>query len=246
MFYYLKSTPLPIFINVLDHSTEQAMRTGVIGDHVYDFDLERVNLDQYKAVVFMNVYKLTDSQRKFILQKVAGKGRTLVWNYLSGYTNGERLDLDFVKALTGMRLERINLPQAPSVEFLQPAYSYGFKESVDPLVVINDNTVEPLATLQPSSKPIIARKQLKAYTSVFCALPLNGTEGFREIFRKAGCHIYNEQNDFTYAHSGLILLHTKEGGERTIKLKNGKLVTLHLEKGVTILLDGLTGEVVLK
>jgi hypothetical protein len=83
--------------------------------------LDRLNLDQYKAVVFMNVYKLTDTQRKFIMEKVAKKGRTIVWNYLTGYTNGDRLDLNFVKSLTGMNLERIHGSQIPTVKFLKPA-----------------------------------------------------------------------------------------------------------------------------
>lgn len=246
-FYYLKSAPLPIFMNVLDHSTEQAMRAGVVGDHVYDFDLDLVKADQYKAVVFMNVYKLTDDQRAFIQEKIAKNGRTIIWNYLTGFTNGQQLDLDFVESLSGMQLERIEPLDAPTVKFLQPGYQYKFNQAVDPLVVIKDAAAQPLARLETTGQPlVIARKEMKEFTSVFCALPLNGSDGFREILREAGCHVYNEQNDFTYAHSGLIMLHTKEGGTRTIKLKNGKTVSLPLESGTTLLLDARTGEVVLK
>jgi hypothetical protein len=194
----------------------------------------------------MNVYKLTDAQRTFILNKVAKDGRTLVWNYLTGYTNGERLDLSFVKSLTGLNLERIDGSQAPGVAFLKPAYNYKFSGPVEPLVVVNDKTAEPLAELQTSKQVISARKKMSGFTSVFCGLPLNGTEGFRAIFRQAGCHIYNERNDFTYANSGLLLLHTKDGGLRTIRLKSGKSVTLSLERGSTLLLDVQTGDLVLK
>jgi hypothetical protein len=38
VFYYLKSAPLPITVNVLDQSIEQALRSGTVGDQVYDFD----------------------------------------------------------------------------------------------------------------------------------------------------------------------------------------------------------------
>ncbi|GAB3953598.1 hypothetical protein GCM10028805_37620 [Spirosoma harenae] len=246
VFYYLKSAPLPITVNVLDHSIEQAMRSGAVGDHVYDFDLSRVNLAQYKAVVFMNVYKLTDAQRTYIQNNVAKGGRTIVWNYLTGYTNGERLDLAFVKSLTGMNLERIDGKQTPAVTFLKPAYDYKFSGPVEPLITINDKSAEPLAELQTSRQVIMARKKTKDFTSIFCGVPLNGTDGFREIFRKAGCHIYNERNDFTYANSGLLLLHTKDGGMRTLRLKSGKSVTIPLERGSTLLLDAQTGDIVLK
>ncbi|GAB4025922.1 hypothetical protein [Spirosoma gilvum] len=246
VFYYLKSAPLPITVNVLDHSIEQAMRSGTVGDHVYDFDLERVNLSQYKAIVFMNVYKLTDDQRKYIREKVARQERTIIWNYLTGYTNGQRLDLAFVKSLTGMSLERIDGSQKPTVSFLKPVYTYNFSGPVDPLVVVTDKTAEPLAELQGGKQTIIARKKESGFTSVFCGLPLNGTGGFREIFRQAGCHIYNERDDFTYANSGLLLLHTKDGGTRTLRLKNGKFVTVPLTQGSTLLLDAQTGETILK
>lgn len=246
VFYYLKSALLPISLNVLDHSAEQALRCGVVGDHVYDFDLDRVNLPQYKAVVFMNAYKLSDAQRKFVSEKVARGGRTLVFNYLTGFANGERLDLRFVQGLTGMKLERVSSPAAPKVRFLNPGYEYGFNGAITPLAVPTDPVAEPLARLADTDRPVIVRKKLKDFTSVYCALPLNGTEGFRAIFRAAGCHVYNEANDFTYAHSGLLLLHTKDGGSRTLRLRNGQAVTLNLTRGSTLLLDGQTGAVVLE
>lgn len=246
VFYYLKSMPLPITVNVLDHSIEQAMRSGTVGDHIYDFDLPLVNLNQYKAVVFMNVYKLTDEQRAFIQANVAKNGRTIVWNYLSGYTNGKTLNKDFVQSLAQINLERVNLNQAPVVKFLKPNYEYKFSGEVAPLFVANDNDSEALAKLQATQQTIVARKKLPDYTSVFCGLPLNGTDGFREIFRQAGCHIYHERNDFTYANSGLLMLHTKDGGTRTISLKNGKSITIDLKQGSTLVMDAQSGEVVLK
>lgn len=170
----------------------------------------------------------------------------MVWNYLTGFTNGQQLDLNFVKSLTGMIIERFNYNQPPVVKFIKPAYEYKFSGTVAPLVVINDKEAQTLAELQTTQQAIVARKKGADFTSVFCSLPLNGTDGFREIFREAGCHIYNEQNDFTYANSGLILLHTKDGGKRTIRLKNGKSVNFLPKIGTTLLIDAQSGEIVLK
>jgi hypothetical protein len=245
VFYYLKSAWLPISMNVLDHSIEEALRSGVVGDHVYDFDLERVNLNSYKAVVFMNVYKLSTAQRKFIREKVAANGRTLVWNYLTGYTDGKGLSLDFVRELSGFDLRKTTSDQSPQVRFEYPSYTYKFQAPINPMVSIEGSDFQALAMLSGTQQPVIARKEMKGYTSVMCALPLNGTEGFRRVFREAGCHVYNDQNDFTYAHSGLLLLHSKEGGERTIRLRNGQAVRLHLKPFSTLLLDAQTGAILL-
>ncbi len=246
VFYYLKSAPLPITVNVLDHSIEQALRSGTVGDHIYDFDLGLVNLNQYKAIVFMNDYKLSNTQRDFIQKKVAKEGRTIVWNYLTGYSNGEKLDVNFVKSLTGINIERLTLEKAPEVRFLKSNDEYKFSGSIMPLFVVNDKEAEALAELKETHQTLIARKQLKDFVSVFCAVPLNGTNSFREIFRKAGCHIYNEQNDFIYANSGLLMVHTKDGGTRNIIFKSGKKLNLDLKEGTTILFDSVTGVEVLK
>jgi hypothetical protein len=245
-FYYVKPGWTPLSMNVPDLSAEQAMRAGVVGDHVYDFDLPLVKLDQYKAVVFMNVYKLTAEQRKFIRARVATGGRTLVWNYLTGYTDGQKLSLDFVKELTGVGLVRVPPGETPVVQFAQPSYTYKLDAPVEPMVVVQDAQAQPLATRQGSGEVVVAQKSFPNFRSVVCALPLNGSDGFRQILRQAGCHVYNEQNDFTYAHSGLLLLHTASGGERVLRLRSGREVKLTLERGATLLLDAQTGEVVLR
>jgi hypothetical protein len=242
VFYYLKSTTLPITANVIDHSIEQALHSGTVGDHVYDFDLNLVNLDQYKAIVFMNVYKLTDIQRQYIQEKVAKNGRTLVWNYLTGYTNGEILDLKFVESLTKISLQKIDSSVIPIVK-MNNGNEYKFNGPIEPLFIVKEINCEPLAILKENSKIITVRKKMNDFTSVFCGVPMNGTNNFREIFRQAGCHIYNENNDFTYANSGLLMLHAKDTGDREITLKNGKKVKLVLKNSSTILLDSENGKI---
>ena len=246
-FYYLKSGWLPISMNVLDQSAEEALRSGTSGTHIYDFDLERVELAPYRAVVFMNVYALTEPRKKFIRNRVAQNGRTLIWNYLTGYTDGKRLSLKFVQALSGMKLQRTQTPKtAQQVRFLQPDYTYRFDAPVEPAVVITDPDAEPLARLADGNGVVMARRKFATHTSVFCALPLNGTDGFRAVFRQAGCHIYNDSNDFTYANNGLLLLHTAGGGPRTIHLRGGKDIKLAMPPASTYVLDSQTGEVLLK
>lgn len=244
-FYYLKPAWLPITFNVLDHSVEQAFRSGVTGDHIYDFDLNKVHLDQYKAVIFMNNYVLTDAQKKFIKDKVAKKGRTMIFNYLSGITDGLRLDLDLTQKLTGIRVEPLT-PAGPQQVFYQATESrYKFDALVDPAVHVVDSHTKPLAFLEGTKNVIIAEKEFPDYRVIFAALPVNETAVFRDLFRKAGCHVYNEAADFTYCNSGLLLIHTKDGGKREIRLKSGKTVHIELAPKSNTLLDAVTGKILL-
>lgn len=146
-YYYLKPQSTPISSNVIDHSIEEALRSGTVGDHIYDFDLDKVNLDQYKAVIFMNSYVLSSEQRKFIREKVAQNGRTLIYNYLTGVTDGETIGLLLTEKLSGVKLALQNATEPQTLHFTDPESEFTFKGVVEPFAVITDPQTEPLATL---------------------------------------------------------------------------------------------------
>ncbi len=244
-FYYLKPGRIPISSNVLDLSHEQALRSGTVGDHIYDFDLDKVNLDQYKAVVFMNNYVLTDRQKEFIRKKVARNNRTLIFNYLSGFTDGAELNLSFCEKLTGVKIESLKCTEPQRVYYENTEIRYAFNDIVDPAVSIVDPKAKPLAYLDGTKTVITAKREFPGYKVVFAALPINESNVFRDLFRDAGCHVYNESNDFTYCNTGLLMIHVKEGGKREIKLKNGKAIDLDLPDRSTTLMDAVTGKIIL-
>ena len=245
-FYYLKPGYLPITFNVLDHSAEQAARSGVTGDHIYDFDLDKVDLDRYKAVIFMNNYVLTPAQRKFIKEKVAANGRTLIFNYMTGITDGKKIGYELTEKLINIQTTPTVAYAPQKVEYPKEGIRYEFDTPVDPMVIIDDPEAQPIAYLQGTKQAIAAKKEFPGYNVIFAALPINETNIFRSIFKEAGCHVYNEANDFTYANTGLLLIHTKEGGKRQIQLKNGKTLQLDLPPKSNTLLDTESGNIILQ
>ncbi|MBX2892158.1 MAG: hypothetical protein KF734_14620 [Saprospiraceae bacterium] len=246
-FYYLKNQRQPLCEDVPDLMVEEALRSGTAGDHVYLFDLPKVDLARYKAIVFVNAYKMSADDRKFIKEKVAQNGRTLIWNYLPGYTDGHENSLHFVAELTGMRLHKTDSPTLPTVRFGNPDTTWAFESPVQPLAAIEEPEAEMLGWLDGAERhEVIVRKQFSTHTSVLAALPLHGSDVWREVFRVAGCHVYNEHNDFTYANGSLLLLHTASGGERTVRLRNGSTIKMDLSGAATWLLNAETGEVVLR
>lgn len=245
-FYYLKNQRQPLCEDVPDLMVEEALRSGTAGDHVYLFDLPKVDLDRYKAVVFVNAYKMSVADRQFIREKVARNGRTLIWNYLPGYTDGRENNLGFVEELTGMQLQKTDSPGRPQVRMLNPGTNWTFESGVQPLAAIADANATPLGILDSAGQVVIARKQFPTHTSVLAALPLHGSDAWREVLAAAGCHVYNRQNDFTYANGDFVLLHTASGGTRALRLRNGKTVQLDLPGAVTWIVDAETGEVVVR
>lgn len=246
VFLHVKNGWTPISYNLIDQSFEEALRSGTVSDQIYLFDLDKVDLSKYKAILFMNVYKLSDEQKQFIKNKVAANGRTLIWNYLPGYTNGKVNSLDYVKTLTGIEIMPFESKKSPEVSISGTSETYAYEAPVQPMAVISDPKCEVLARLKDTGEIIVGRKRQKDWVSVYSTLPLHGTDFYRSLFKSAGCHIYNEANDFTYVNSGLMMIHTKEGGPRMIHLKNGKDVSLELPPYSTWVLDAQTGKLLLK
>lgn len=90
------------------------------------------------------------------------------------------------------------------------------------------------------------RRTFPTQTSVFYALPLNGTDGFRAILQQADYHIYNDASDFPFTNNGLLLLHIKDVGPRTVRLRSGKNLSLTSPPASTYLIDSQLGEVFTK
>lgn len=244
-FYYVKNTWYPLCYNQLDQANEELLRCGVTGDHVYTFDLKRVNPAQYKAVLFMNTFRMTADERQLIRDKFARDGRTLIWNYLPGYTDGTRLNLDWVSENTGFDITPYKRDTSPVVLIKNPTTEYAFEGPVDPMVVITDKAAENLGTIKNSGEMIVGSKKFPGYHAVFATLPLHNSDVFRQLLKLAGCHVYNEENDFTFANNQYVMVHTKNGGPKVIALRNGKRISLNMPKASTWLLNATDGRIVL-
>jgi hypothetical protein len=167
---------------------------------------------------------------------------------MPGYTNGDSLSIGHVQELTGMKLSRIDFSTKPSVEITwnhAPNIKYSFQAAVSPLLAIRDKEAEPLGKLGSTAHTVFARKKRKGHTSWYATLPLHEGPLFRAIMKEAGVHIYNENtSDVTFSGSGLLWIHSVEGGPRTIILKNGKKLELNLPAKSTTLYHNTTGEMI--
>ncbi|HUT95659.1 MAG TPA: hypothetical protein VMY37_39750 [Thermoguttaceae bacterium] len=78
---------------------------------------------------------------------------------------------------------------------------------------------------RPTQPQEAVYKDRGQWTSVFLARPEMTSSLLREMFRKAGVHIYSEDGDPFYANDELIALHSAEGGKRTFRLPEARKVT---------------------
>lgn len=76
----------------------------------------------------------------------------------------------------------------------------------------------------------------------FSTTPVTTAAGWREIFRAAGAHVYTDSGDVIHAGAGLVLLHAKEGGARTLRLRGGRVLELNAPGVASWVFDAETGE----
>lgn len=120
------------------------------------------------------------------------------------------------------------------------------KDLIQPLLQIIDKKATPLAVNGSTKEVMVAKKENKDHTVWYASYMFKQPEAFREIFKRAGAHIYGEGNDVFHQGNGLLMIHTKAGGPKNTVLKNGTKASLNMEPESTVYLDCVTGNVVLK
>jgi len=243
-FYAVKNVNSKVCEKGLDAAAEALQCAGVALDHLYLFDLQKVDMNAYKAIIFMNAWQLSPQQRRFIRDSVAQNGRTLIWNYGAGYSDGAHIGQELVTQLTGIPLRTEKISAKPV--WIMQSDTIENPEPLDPLLVIADREVEPLGILKESNSVVLARKTYSTHTAVLAGVPLQRSAVFRALLRAAGCQVWDDAPGCVFITDEHILLHTGSGGKRTLRLKDGKTVELDLAKNSTWLLDMRTGGAVMQ
>lgn len=242
----------------------EAFKSGAAVATCYLSDLKRMPLAKYKVVVFVNCFHIEPELRQWIRREVARDGRTLVWLTAPGYNDGRTLDVRHVRECVGMEVDAFYADSIPDMRFAESwdtlfqageriaevgktifmSEKRGGMSWRQVFFHVKDDAAVPLAHY-PDGTVAAARKNHDGFTDCFVALPMTDCRLWQHLFRDAGCHIYDEDSDAVVAGSGLVMIHTKDGGLRNIRLRNGRTVSLSLKPMQTLLLDAETGEVVL-
>ena len=246
-FYYLgadaKSDPLTDLCAV-NQVSASAFHSGAALNTVHLGDLKLVDWKKYRTVVFANAFLLTAEQKKFIRENVARDGRHLVWMYAPGYTDGQKLSMEYVTEVIGMKLRRLSrsIPPQVNVEHANaPRLQYGMQTPVEPYFIIADESVQGIGNLENTGLVALAAKKFDASTSWFSSIPISHPELWRYIFQQSGAHIYSGNDDVIHCGGGILAVHTKAGGKRRISLPNGKTIETELLPRSTTLFDLDTG-----
>jgi hypothetical protein len=220
-------------------------KSGVVHDLVHIDDLGLLNLDNYKAIVFINTWTMNESQKQFIQSKLAKNGRNLIFMYAPAFSNEVKLDEKFVEELTGFSLRMINDDHPKSITLDKDLLVEGkitvWNRAIKPMFIIDDKNATPLGFLDSSKDVGVARKTEKTHTAWYFSLPPDNVGLWRSVFRQCGAHIYEDSGDVIYGGNGMLVIHTNQGGPRKINLRNGTVKQVDMKPYSTLIIDAETG-----
>ncbi|BCX03513.1 MAG: hypothetical protein KatS3mg053_1451 [Candidatus Roseilinea sp.] len=244
-----QSDPITETLCVNSASTS-AYLSGVGVDFVYLFDLDRVNPDAYRAVIFANCFRLTDHDRKTI-NKFKSKRRHLIWYYAPGFNNGSTLNAGHITDVCQISVKPAEIG-SPVVQTFSIDGDHSYRTTTDvpkarqrgaiPCFVVDDPQATALGWEHQSRAVTMARKDASEWISWFCSLPVTDPKALSDLLRCCGAHIYqSEAGDLVQDGSGVLLFHSATPGEKKLFLRNGKTIEFSAPKHCTALFDSATG-----
>ena len=160
---------------------------------VYSFDdLPVLDMNRYKLVCLNSTLLITPERAKFLREKVCANGRTVLWCYAPGVTDGKTIDAARVKTWAGVEFKTPGV-SATQMEGWRSVYAYDYK--------------------------------------------LFTPESLTKIASDAGVHLYLDKPATVFANEGFLAVHTKDGGEKTVRLRAKAAKVVDLLTGETVAED---------
>ncbi|MDO8588088.1 MAG: beta-galactosidase [Armatimonadota bacterium] len=203
-------------------------RTGAGFDTYLLDDLQR--MPEYKCYLFLNTFRITKEQQEFIDNRLKKDGKTLIFVYAPGITDGDSLRPGRISEITGINMEVLDreIPLRMKIgaiagitRYLKPGDAYGYANKYGPVAIPKEGEVLGVLETEPD-KPGLVMKQNPEWTCVFSVTPSLPAGLLRGIAEYAGVRVTNPTDgDITFVGDRLIAVHTLMGGRRKLRCGAG-------------------------
>jgi hypothetical protein len=185
----------PLLRELLLTPQNELIRIGAPVDHILLNDLERIDTNNYKLVIFLNCFYVTDSQRRVIDHKLKRDDKYLLWFSAAGLFSDSGRSAKNCRDLTGFNL----------IHKVNTGTPIQLPENAVRRRLSHANRVFDIGILKE-----------QMWTSLWSRTAAIPSGCYRELAYAAGVHIFNEQEDVLYANRSLICLHARSTGERIL------------------------------
>ncbi len=236
--------PNPFSGRGMDGLLEGLYRAGLILDEALVGELGTIDLTPFKLVIFGSTVVLDDEQRKLIAARVATAGRHVVLPGYSGWSNGRKIGSALATAISGIPTSGRDAATPTSALELDGATELQTLEPPKHVPVFDVPAEQVAGRWADGSISGAWRKADDATWWAFSVCPTVPAV-LRALGKRAGCLVLNDHDDATTLGDGLLMVHTLNGGARTLRLPGGKTLSVTLPARSTTVYDAQTGEVLL-
>lgn len=149
-------------------------------------DVDDIDLDKYKLVIFLDAFSIENTA---FIQKLKTNNKTVLWIYAPDYVKNGVSGIQNVTEINVKEL--IGEENSVNTHFGKLTYEFLPK----PLFFIEDGDVMPLGVYPNTETMAIGVKRFSSWTSIYSAVGNLSGSVLRNIARIAGVHIYCDDDE---------------------------------------------------
>jgi hypothetical protein len=184
--------------------------SGVAFDKIFMMDLQNVNLEQYKTIIFSNTISMDEQQRDFIKKHIFRDGKNVIFMSGAGYTDKRKNSIDLMSSLMGIQIRSFVGDENLNLKIDENEYNIP-SDGIKTIFYVDDPSVKVLGYYS-SGKVGAVRKKTKGYNVYYFGLPLGSDSGiYRALLNETDCRTYVDglaEKDYVSVGGGIIGVYT--------------------------------------
>jgi len=182
-------------------------RMGAPYDMYSACDVDKIDIDRYKLIIFLDAFAMDDKMHAFV-ESVKANNKTLLWIYAPDYVEG---GLHAMQLITDINVIKL-IGEEDSVQTAQGTLKYDMLPT--PRFFVEDNDTMPLGIYPNTEKVAIAMKRFSNYTTIYSAVGNLSGAVLRDIAKTAGVRIYSrDDNASVYVNNQLKCVYALDATE---------------------------------
>ena len=235
----------PVTPRAVDGLLEGLYASGLIADDILPGELPALDLSRYRLIFFATMPVMDDAFRAFVRERLARDGRHIVALAQAGWSDDHTAGPELGTAWHGFA-QTLRVPPAGGCTVTLDGVAETIPcETTLELAALQETNDSEIIGRWVDGTPAAARRVEAETTWWNFNLPPNSPALLREIGRRAGAHIVNAHDDVTLLGGGLLVVHTLNGGGRTLHLPGGPMIETTLPALSTTVFDAETGATLL-
>lgn len=205
--HYLRATTHPLLLESLSRWRAELDRTGTPVGYYLQSDLPRLP-DSVKVLILANAFHIDKPERRAI-DKALDRGATLIWNYAPDIIGPNGIDFRRISARTGIAIEAKadNVPISIVSELSNETQTIDRQSWRPRFVVTAQDGIDVVARYRATGEVSAAARPAQRGVSLYTGTPRLPVGLLREVFRRAGVHLYHDRPGMTGVFGPYIVVH---------------------------------------